>query len=411
MSSETKLTTEQLLTAAGESILFTAARPEIVMERGEGMYLWDTEGKPYLDFVGGWAVTCLGHSPKVIQQTLSTQAGKLVNTSPSYYNKPQLEFARRLTELSGFDRVFFASSGAEANEGAIKLARRHGVRNLGGAYEIITTQNSFHGRTLATMSATGKKHWESLFSPKVPGFTHVPLNDIEALHAAVNPNTCAIMLELVQGEGGVHCVDQEYASQLRRICDDTGIMLIFDEIQTGLGRTGKLFANEHYGIQPDVMTLGKGIGGGFPLSALLVKESFNIFEPGDQGGTYSGQPLAMAVGLAVVNEIVAKELSAQAEQQGKYILAHLHQIAEQYGLSRIRGKGLLLAFDLPDEKGHEIVAECLKAGLLINSPNPRSIRLMPALIVSEKEIDMMFQLLTQVMDQHDLKSSLAQQTL
>ncbi|MDF2652866.1 MAG: acetylornithine and succinylornithine aminotransferase [Paenibacillus sp.] len=389
--------TAQLLAAANQSLLSTAVRPDIVMERGEGMYLWDTEGKRYLDFVGGWAVTCLGHSPVVIQQALSNQAATLVNTSPSFYNKPQLEFARRLTELSGFERVFFASSGAEANEGAIKLARRHGISNLSGAYEIITTQNSFHGRTLATMSATGKKQWESLFSPKVPGFIHVPLNDIEALLAAVNPNTCAIMLELVQGEGGVHAASQEYVAQLRQICDETGILLIFDEIQTGLGRTGKLFASEHYAIQSDVMTLGKGIGGGFPLSALLVKERFNIFEPGDQGGTYSGQPLAMAVGLAVVNEIVAKELPAKAKQQGTYIVNKLLSIAQQYGLSRIRGKGLLLAFDLPNEQAGEVVAECLKEGLLINAPNARSIRLMPPLIVSKEEIDTMIQLLGEVL--------------
>lgn len=387
-------------TAAKNSILFTAARPEIVMERGEGMYLWDTEGKRYLDFVGGWAVTCLGHSPAVIQQALSSQAGTLVNTSPSYYNKPMLEFASRLTELSGFDRVFFGSSGAEANEGAIKLARRHGVRNLGGAYEIITAQNSFHGRTLATMSATGKKQWESLFAPKVPGFTHVPLNDIEALMSAINPNTCAILLELIQGEGGVHTVDAEYLGRIRQLCDETGILLIFDEVQTGLGRTGKLFASEHYGIQSDVMTLGKGIGGGFPLSALLVKEDYNIFEAGDQGGTYTGQPLAMAVGLAVVNEIVAQRLPANAEQQGNYIQEGLHRIAETYGLSRIRGKGLLLAFDLPEDIGSEIAADCLQGGLLINAPNPRSIRLMPALIVSREHTDMMFEILERVLSRH-----------
>lgn len=390
--------TSQLLAEANRSILFTAVRPEIVMERGEGMYLWDTDGKKYLDFIGGWAVTCLGHSPVLIKETLEQQASTLVNSSPAFYNKSMIEFAALLTDLSCFDRAFFASSGAEANEGAIKLARKHGSKNLGGAYEIITTMNGFHGRTLATMSATGKSHWESLFAPKVPGFKHVPLNDIDSCLEAINPNTCAIMLELFQGEGGVHPVDPEYLYKLRKICDDSGILLIFDEIQTGLGRTGKLFAYQHYGIEADVMTLGKGIGGGFPLSAMLAKEKYNIFEVGDQGGTYSGQPLAMAVGRAVVNEVVCRNLALNAELQGSYILERLHEVAEKYQLKRIRGKGLLLAFDLSQARGVELVSECLREGLLINSPNPLTIRLMPPLIVSKEEIDIMLKILYHVMD-------------
>ncbi|NOU98058.1 acetylornithine/succinylornithine family transaminase [Paenibacillus sp. LMG 31456] len=398
MEYQVALETSQLLDEAKKSILFTAARPELVMERGEGMYLWDTDGKRYLDFVGGWAVTCLGHSPEIIREALNRQAGTLINSSPSFYNKPMIELASLLTGNSCFDRVFFASSGAEANEGAIKLARKHGQKNLGGAFEIITTTNSFHGRTLAMMSATGKQQWESLFSPKVPGFKHVPLNDIEACLEAINPNTCAIMLELIQGEGGVHTVDAEYLNRLRKVCDDLGLMLIFDEIQTGLGRTGKLFAYEHYGIEADVMTLGKGIGGGFPLSALLVKEPYNIFEPGDQGGTYSGQPLAMAVGFAVVNEIINKELSYQAEEQGNYLMNSLREIAHSYQLKQLRGKGLLLAFDLPEARGTELVSECLKDGLLINSPNSSTVRLMPPLIVSKDEIDNMLQILCGVLD-------------
>ncbi|QYR19464.1 acetylornithine/succinylornithine family transaminase [Paenibacillus sp. sptzw28] len=390
--------TASLLAKANATILFTAARPEIVMERGEGMYLWDTEGKRYLDFVGGWAVTCLGHSPAVIKEALERQAAILVNSSPSFYNKPMIEFAELLTELSGFDRVFFASSGAEANESAIKLARKHGAKNLGGACEIITTVNGFHGRTLAMMSATGKKHWESLFAPKLPGFKHVPFNDFDSCLAAIDRNTCAIMLELIQGEGGVHPADEEYLYRLRKTCDDYGILLIFDEIQTGLGRTGKLFAYEHYGIQADVMTLGKGIGGGFPLSAMLTKERYNIFDAGDQGGTYTGQQLAMAVGYAVVNEIVNLELPRRAERQGKYILEGLRELAEKYNIQHIRGRGLLIAFDLPEPVGAKFAAECLKEGLLVNSPNATTIRLMPPLIVSEEEIDAMFLLLCTVFD-------------
>jgi acetylornithine/N-succinyldiaminopimelate aminotransferase len=392
------LETSKLINAANHSLLFTAHRPEIVMERGEGMILWDTEGKKYLDFIGGWAVTSLGHSPQVIQAALSSQAALLMNTSPSFYNKPMIEFATMLTDISCFDKVFFASSGAEVNEGAIKLARKYGSKSLGGAYEIITITNSFHGRTITTMAATGKANWQNLFAPLTPGFSHVPLNDIEACKSAMNRNTCAIMLELIQGEGGVHSVDAEYLYELRSICDDRGILLIIDEIQTGLGRTGKMFAYEHYGIQADIMTLGKGIGGGFPLSAMLTRDKLNIFDAGDQGGTYSGQPLAMAVGQAVVREIITKKLPLNAELQGNYIIQRLLEIQEKYQLTRVRGKGLLLAFDLPAPRGPELVSKCRDAGLLINSPNPMTIRLMPPLIVSREDIDVMLGILCSVLD-------------
>ena len=391
--------TRELLAEAKRSILFTTVRPEVVMEKGEGLYLWDTDGKKYLDFVGGWAVTSLGHSPAVIAKALARQSEVLVNASPSFFNIPMIEYARLLVSHTCFDRVFFASSGAEANEGAIKLARKYGSLYRDGAFEIITTVNSFHGRTLATMSATGKKKWENLFEPKVPGFIHVPLNDFAALKAAVNSRTCAVMLEPIQGEGGVFEVDFDYIRQLRQLCDEQGILLIFDEVQTGLARTGKLFAYQHYGVEPDVMTLAKGIGGGFPLAALLVKERFNIFEAGDQGGTYSGQPLAMAVGLAVMQEVLEKNLVDNAAMQGEYIQKKLRELAARFQLTNIRGKGLLLAFDLPTEQGAEVVAACLRQGLLVNSPQPATIRLMPALIVNTAEIDWMTEILANVLQE------------
>ena len=391
--------TRELLAEAERSILFTTVRPEVVMEKGEGLYLWDTDGKKYLDFVGGWAVTSLGHSPAVIAKALARQSKVLVNASPSFLNIPMIEYARLLVNRSCFDRVFFASSGAEANEGAIKLARKYGSLYRDGAFEIITTVNSFHGRTLATMSATGKKKWKNLFEPKVPGFIHVPLNDFAALKAAVNSRTCAVMLEPIQGEGGVFEVDFDYIRQLRQLCDEQGILLIFDEVQTGLARTGKLFAYQHYGVEPDVMTLAKGIGGGFPLAALLVKERFNIFEAGDQGGTYSGQPLAMAVGLAVMQEVLEKNLVDNAAMQGEYIQKKLRELAARFQLTNIRGKGLLLAFDLPTEQGAEVVAACLRQGLLVNSPQPATIRLMPALIVNTAEIDWMTEILANVLQE------------
>jgi len=390
--------TNELLSEASKSILFTAIRPSIVMEKGEGMYLWDTEGKKYLDFVGGWAVTSLGHSPSVIKEALINQSNTLINASPSFYNKPMIEFAKLLTDNSCFDRVFFASSGSEANEGAIKLARKYGVKFLSGAYEIITIVNSFHGRTLATMSATGKKVWEDLYEPKVPGFKHVPLNDLDAIKTVITSNTCAIMLEPIQGEGGVNEVDENYIKALSDICKEQGILLIFDEVQTGIGRTGTLFAYEHYGVEPDIMTLAKGIGGGYPLSALLAKEALNIFDPGDQGGTYCAQPLGMAVGLAVVSEVINKNLSYSAKVQGEYIIKRLNEIKSKYRLKNIRGKGLLLAFDIPENKGSEIVERCLKEGLLINSPRPAVIRLMPPLIITEKDTDIMFNILCKVLD-------------
>lgn len=393
-----QLTTSQLINAANQSLLFIAHRPEIVMDRGEGMYLWDTEGKEYLDFIGGWAVTSLGHSPQVIQDALSSQAATLINPSPSFYNKPMIEFAALLTEISCFDKVFFASSGAEANEGAIKLARKYGSRHLGGAYEIITTTNSFHGRTITTMAATGKTQWQHLFAPITPGFHHVPFNDIDACKSAINSNTCAVMLELIQGEGGVHSAEHEYVNELREICNETGLLLIIDEIQTGMGRTGKMFAYEHYGIQADIMTLGKGIGGGFPLSAMLTTDRLNIFDAGDQGGTYSGQPLAMAVGLAVVRDIISCELPLNADIQGSYINQRLHEIQRKYQLTYIRGKGLLIAFDLPNARGSELVAMCRDEGLLLNSPHSQTIRLMPPLIVNKDDVDTMLRILCSVLD-------------
>jgi len=390
--------TEELLFQASNSILFTTMRPNLVIESGEGMYLWDTEGKKYLDFVGGWAVTSLGHCPNVIKEALITQGNTLINASPSFYNKPMIEFAKILTDNSCFNRVFFASSGSEANEGAIKLARKYGAKFLNGAYEIITAVNSFHGRTLATMSASGKKAWESLYEPKVPGFKHVPLNDIDYIKSCITSSTCAIMLEPIQGEGGVNELNKYYIKTLSDLCKERGILMIFDEVQTGIGRTGKLFAYEHYDIEPDIMTLAKGIGGGYPLSALLTKEALNIFEPGDQGGTYSAQPLGMAVGIAVVNEVINKNLSYNAKIQGDYITKKLKEIKDKYELKNIRGKGLLLAFDLPEDNGKELVDKCLNEGLILNSPKPSTIRLMPPLIITEEDTDKMIYILSKVLD-------------
>ena len=388
-----------------KSILFTANRPDIVMEKGHGMHLWDTEGRKYLDFIGGWAVTCLGHCPSVMRDALVKQAGTLINASPTFFNAPMLSFADLLTRLSGFDKVFFASSGAEANESAVKLARKYGALKKNGAYEVITTLNSFHGRTLAMMSATGKKHWETLFAPKVPGFIHVPYNDLEAVKEVITPKTCAIMLEPVQGEGGVHPATDAYLAGLRTLCDQEGILLIYDEIQTGIGRTGKLFAFEHSGVRPDIFTLAKGLGGGYPISAMLTTEALDIFEPGDQGGSYCAQPLGMAVGEAVVTEVVNGGWVKNAHEMGEYMKELLEALGKELGkapngkpyISDIRGKGLLVAFDLPDNTGACVVQYAMAKGLLINSPQPASIRLMPPLIVDQNDMDCMIKTLRHVL--------------
>lgn len=385
--------TEKLLNTANESLLTITKRPNVIIDKGKGMHLWDTNGTQYLDFIGGWAVCCLGHSPKVISEALAKQSMLAVNSSPSFYNTPMLEYTELLVKNSAFDRVWFGNSGAEVNEAAIKLARKYGKLKKNGAYEIITTKNSFHGRTLATMSATGKDHWQALFDPKPKGFVHVPFNDIEAIKKAINKNTVAVMLEPVQGEGGVNPASIEYIQELRELCTKNNILLIFDEVQTGFGRTGTLFCYEQYGIEPDIMTLAKGIGGGFPLSAILVKEYLNIFDYGDQGGTFGGQQLAMAVGKAVLNEFLEKDILANVVAMNSYIMEQLNSIKDKFKLTNIRGKGLLIGFDIPGTNGQDIVKNCLGKGLIINSPKPSTIRLMPPLIVSKEDINEMMVIL------------------
>ena len=388
---------DKLIATANATLLSTASRPDIVMQRGAGMYLFDTEGRRYLDFIGGWAVTCLGHCPPIIVEALSKQARQLINASPAFYNRPMIEFAQRLTSQSCCDRAFFCSTGAEANEGAIKLARKYGQLKKNEASTIITTWNSFHGRTLTTMSATGKKQWQDLFGPKTEGFIKTTFNDIESLKSSVDEKTCGIMLEPIQGEGGVNIADRSYIEAVRTLCDEHDIILIFDEIQTGMGRTGRLFCYEHYGIEPDIVTLGKGIGGGFPLAAVLVKEQFNIFEPGDQGGTYTGQPLAMAVGQAVLQELIDRDLLENSRRMGALILARLQDMAGRLGIENIRGLGLLIAFELKQRDAAEVVDRCLEKGLLINAPQLHTIRLMPPLIVSELDIEHFCGILSEVL--------------
>jgi acetylornithine/N-succinyldiaminopimelate aminotransferase len=380
-----------------DALMDITARPKIVFARGEGSWLWDDTGKRYLDFIQGWAVNCLGHSPPVVAEALSAQAKQLITPSPAYYNDASLKLANALVDQSCFDQVFFANSGAEANEGAIKLARKYGALHKNGAYEIITFEGGFHGRTLATMSASGKKAFEPLFEPKVAGFRKAKLNDLASVKQLINANTAGIMLEPIQGEAGVWPATDQFLRELRTLTEGHGLLLIFDEIQTGMGRTGKLFHYEHAEIEPDIMTLGKGIGGGVPLAALLATEKAACFEHGDQGGTFNGNPLMCAAGLAVLGEVSKPEFQKAAVDAGLFLEGELQKLSARHGLGEVRGRGLLLALDLKLPIGAAIVAQALQTGLLLNSPQPDTLRFMPALNVTREEISEMIDQLDAVL--------------
>lgn len=378
------------------SLMYITNRPDLVFERGEGAWLYDHNGKRYLDFIQGWAVNCLGHCPAEITDALVKQAKTLLNPSPAFYNGPMVELAGLLTANSVFDRVFFANTGAEANEGAIKLARKWGKLHRNGAYEIITFDHSFHGRTLATMSASGKAGWDVMYAPQVPGFPKADLNDIASVEGLITDKTVAVMLEPVQGEGGVIPASPEFMQALRKLTRERGILLIVDEVQAGMGRTGTLFAYQQSGIEPDIMTLGKGIGGGVPLAALLATESVACFEPGEQGGTYNGNPLMAAVGVAVLRKLLSEGFLESVQARGEYLKKRLLELSEKHGLKGERGYGLLRALILDDDRGPAIVKAALEMdpqGLLLNAPRPNLLRFMPALNVSEAEIDQMIEAL------------------
>src|SRR3982074_2322101 len=368
-----------------EALMEITARPPTVFVRGEGSWLWDDSGKRYLDFIQGWAVNCLGHSPPEVAEALAEQAKLLLTPSPAFFNAPSLSLAKALADHSCFDQVFFTNSGAEANEGAIKLARRYGALHRNGAFEIITFDGAFHGRTLATMSASGKKAFEPLFEPKVPGFPKAQLNDIASVKRLISDKTIGVMLEPIQGEAGVWPAADEFLQELRTLTRKHGLLLILDEIQTGMGRTGKLFHYEHAGIEPDIMTLGKGIGGGGPPAALLATEHASCFEHGDQGGTFNGNPLMCAAGLAVLEHVAAPSFLKSATDAGLFLESELQKLSARHGLGEVRGRGLLLALDLKLPIGASIVAQAFADGVLLNSPQPDALRFMPALNVSREE--------------------------
>ena len=364
-------------------------RQPIVLVRGEGTQVWDDQGKEYLDFTAGWAVTNIGHSNPVVADALAQQARTLVQTSNQFYTVPQLHLAEVLVENSCLDKVFICNSGAEANEGAVKLARKYGKLHRNGAYEVITTWNSFHGRTLAMTAATGKPHDEDPFQPLPTGFVTVDYDSIEAIKGATTDRTAAVMLEPVQGEGGVNVPSRDYFTQVRRWCDENGLLLMLDEVQTGLGRLGTLFGYQSFDVEPDVMTLAKGLGGGVPIGAFLAKDSAAVFEPkGEHGSTFGGNALTCAAANASVRYIIENNVPANALEMGEYLRAGLNEIkAEAEFIADVRGMGLLNAIEFTSEMAPEVLTACNEAGLLLNVTRPNAVRVMPPLTVTRAEID------------------------
>lgn len=364
-------------------------RIPVVFEYGRGSTLYDGEGRSYTDFLAGIAVNSLGYAHPALAGAISSQAGKLIHCSSLFYIESQAKLAEALIESSCFDRVFFGNSGAEAIEGAIKLARRYFHRKGMYKYEILTNTNSFHGRTLAALSATGQPKYQKPYEPLPLGFKHIPYNDIEAAYEAVSEATCAIMIELIQGEGGVIEATTEYVESMAKLCCDKGLLLIFDEIQTGIGRTGKMFAHEHFGIEPDILTLAKGLGGGVPIGALLAKSHAAAFEPGDHGSTFGGNPLACSAALAVLKTLIDENLIAKSELNGEYFKEKLIYLKSIFPfINDVRGKGLMLGLELNESvNGKTIVEECFKAGFIINCAGKNTLRFVPPLVITKEEID------------------------
>ena len=368
--------------------MYCARRQPIVLVRGEGSRLWDEDGKEYLDFTAGWAVNNLGHSHPAVVEAVAQQARTLIQTSNQFYSIPQLQLAQLLVENSCLDKVFICNSGAEANEGTVKLARKYGKMHRNSAYEIITAFNSFHGRTLAMVAATAQPHYQEPFQPIPAGFVYVEYNDIEAIKAATTERTCAVMLELVQGEGGVNIASQEYIEQVRAWCDQEGLLLIFDEIQTGFGRLGSLFGYETFNVEPDILTLAKALGGGVPIGAFLAKEKAAVFVPGDHGSTFGGNVLTCAAAYASTKFIIDNDIPAKARQMGDYLKQGLKTLQSNHEfITDVRGIGLLLAVEFNSDMSADVVSLCNEGGLLLNPVRPNAIRIMPPLTISQQEID------------------------
>jgi acetylornithine/N-succinyldiaminopimelate aminotransferase len=374
--------------AIEQATFFANRRPPLVIERGQGSRVWDVEGRDYLDLIAGIAVTSLGHSSPVVQRALAEQSARLIHISNLFYSIPQLELAQLLTSHSPFNRVFFCNSGAEANEAAIKLARRWGKKHRDGAFAIITAEHAFHGRTLATVTATGKEAYTRPFAPLPEGFPHVPFNDMDALERAVDASTVGVMLEPIQGEGGVHVATKTYLRDVQDFCKAKDLLFIVDEVQTGVGRLGTLWGFERWGVEPDIATLAKGLGGGVPIGAMLARESVASFEPGDHGSTFGGNPLMCAVAHAVVTHILENDILGNVRRVGAFLKRGLEQLkSEQPLIQTVRGDGLLLAVDLSAERAPDVVKLGLDEGVLLNATGPTTLRLAPALTLTQAEAE------------------------
>ncbi|HEY8171951.1 MAG TPA: aspartate aminotransferase family protein [Dehalococcoidia bacterium] len=387
---------------AKESKYFLRAgkRMNLLAVRGEGSRIWDDDGREYLDFFGGPATISLGHAHPVIVNALIDQAQQLIHVSNSFYSIPQLQLAELLIENSCFDRVYFMNSGAEADEGALKLARKWGKEKKEGAYEIICAENAFHGRTLQMITAGGTERYKAPFAPLPEGFLHVPFNDVEAVKRATTSKTVAVFMEPIQGEGGINVPDDDYFKRLRAWCDEQNILLIFDEVQTGCGRVGTLFAYQLFGVEPDIMALGKGIGGGVPLSAFLAKEHCAVFTPGDHGSTYGGEPLTTRVGYEVMRYIIDNNLPAEVARKGKIVERRLQSLLDRSPLvAEVRGKGLMWAVQFSGDMGEKITNEALAAGLIVNNVRPNAVRIVPPLTVSDEELEQGLAILDHVIDE------------
>ena len=363
-------------------------RTPLTLVQGRGARVWDDNGREYLDFVGGWAVNILGHCHPAVTQAVTEQAKTLIHTSNQFYTIPQVRLAELLIQNSCLDRVFFCNSGTEASEGAVKLARRYGKLHLDGAYEVITAINSFHGRTLAMVAATGQAKFQEPYTPLPVGFTNVKYNDIDAIKSATTPQTCAVMLEPLQGEGGVNIPSEGYLAAVRDWCDRKGLLLILDEIQTGLARTGTLFAYEQHGIEPDIMTLAKGIASGLPIGAILAKERASVFTTGDHGSTFGGNPVACAAGYATLKFILENNIAAHVRTVGEHLASGLAELKQRFTfVSDVRGRGLLAAMEFKSDIAAAVVAACLDGGLLVNKLKANALRFMPPLIISSSQVD------------------------
>ncbi|BAF58685.1 ornithine/acetylornithine aminotransferase [Pelotomaculum thermopropionicum SI] len=393
------MNSKEIIELGDKYLMRNVGRLPLAPVKGEGARLCDADGNEYLDFVSGIAVNSLGHCHPAVTGAICRQAKKLIHCSNLYYIELQVLLARLLAENSGLDKAFFCNSGAEANEAAIKLARKYAKLKHGPEkVEIITALNSFHGRTLATITATGQPKYQKGFEPLPGGFKYVPFNDLDALEQAVGPATCAVMLEPVQGEGGVNVPSRYYLEGVRMLCQEHGALLIFDEVQTGLGRTGRFLAWQHFGVKPDILTLAKALGGGFPIGAMLaVEEVAGAFQPGDHASTFGGNPLACAAALAAVEEMLRGGVVENAASVGAYMYDKLKALAQKYGFVRdVRGLGLLLGMELAVE-GKAVVSGCQEKGLLINCVNNNVLRFIPPLTITTAEVDRAVEILDQVM--------------